>query len=103
MDIKVIQNAIDSVIEDYIYTFTYERIMSHPSTYISLNECGNKFIHFNKRYILWYSNKKLIRVIDRANKAMFVCSDDAEGNIHYLIDFCDFYTTAYEIIYYHSI
>ena len=103
MEIKVIQNAIDSLIEGYQNSFTYERIISHPYTYISLNEKNNKFVHFNKRYILWFSNKKLMLVIDRYNKALFVCPEEPEENIHYLVDFCDFYSSAYEITYYHSI
>ena len=103
MDIKDIQNSIDSLIANYQDMFNYESIISHPYTYIALDERDNKFIHFNKRYILWYSNKKLMIVIDRFNKALFVCPEEPGENIHYLVDFYDFYSSAYEIIYYHSI
>ncbi len=103
MDIKDIQAWIDAIITNYQDMFAYDHIIHHPRTYISLDEGSNKFIHFNKRYILWFSNKRLMLVIDRNNKALFVLPEEPEENIHYLVDFCDYYSNAYEITYYHSI
>lgn len=103
MNIATVQKAIDFIITNYQSMFTYDYVISHPYTYISLNEGRNKFVHFNKRYILWYSNKRLMLIIDRFNKALFVCPEEPEEDIHYLVDFCDFYSSAYEITYYHSI
>ena len=102
MTIKEVQREIDSIISCHKYTFDYNYTIGSPNTYIALDKKDDQFIHFCKRYIIWYHKKEVMMVIDREVRALFVCTESDES-IEQRIDFLDFYSRAYDMIYYHSI
>lgn len=102
MGINKVQENINNLILSYKFILNYDFVTNHRRSFITLDEGEELFIHFNKQYIIWYHNKEMMLIIDRENRALFVCYEEADFQADYLVDFCEYYSRAYTKTYYYS-